>query len=49
MENVTDKNPARNDEFTPLYFAAQNGQFDTCKLILNVVKNKNPAANFGIT
>ena len=42
-------NPARKDRATPLYFAAQRGNFEICQLILNSVEDKNPATNKKVT
>ena len=47
MDNVGDKNPAKNNGATPLYLAAQEGHFDVCKLIMEKVDRKNPARKDG--
>ena len=44
------KNPKTHDhEITPLHLAARNGHFDVCRLILEKVAVKNPAAIDGLT
>ena len=47
--NVEDKNVARNDGSTPLYWAAHQGHYEICKLIVENVEDKNPARNDGKT
>ena len=46
---MEDKNPANNEGDTPLSFAAQEGYFEICKLIIENVEDKNPANNSGST
>ena len=42
-------NPEKADGLTPLHFAALNGRFETCKFLMNLLKNKNPGDNYGVT
>jgi ankyrin repeat protein len=37
------KNPADNDGWTPLHWAAENGQLEIVKLLLEHAEDKNPA------
>ena len=46
---VGDKNPARNDGYTPLHVAAKNGHLEICNLIIDSVNDKNPPTNRGVT
>ena len=49
VENSADKNPSNQHGYTPLHYAAINGEFAVCKLILKNVDDKNPAALDGLT
>ena len=41
MKELVDKNPAENEGFTPLHFAAQKGHSNVCDLIMKEVVDKN--------
>ena len=43
MDNVTDKNPADDQGWTPYHTAAKNGKIRIVQDILANVTNKNPA------
>ena len=49
MDNVENKNPVDTLGKTLLHEAAEMGQFDVCKLILENVEDKNPSDIFGET
>ena len=49
MSNTQDKNPEDRDGWTPLHYAAEDGWFELCKLILLQVDDKNPSDNMGKT
>ena len=46
---VEDKNPAENDGTTPLHYAAGNGHWEVCQLIVDHVQDKNPRDDHGVT
>ena len=46
---LENKNPPRNDGWTPLHSAAENGHFEIVKYIAGHLENKNPARNNGTT
>ena len=49
MEKIEDKVPRDEDNETPLYFAALNGNLAVCKAILERVTDKNPKGYKGET
>ena len=49
MEKVDNKNPAKNNGWTPLHFAARNGHLEACRAIMGKTVDKNPKANDGLT
>ena len=42
------KNSLNHDGWTPLHYAAQNGHFDQCKIILDNVKEKIPKIKMAV-
>ena len=42
MDLVKDKNPKSTDDQTPLHWAAREGHFTICELILANIEEKNP-------
>ena len=42
MENNSDKNPENADGITPLHLAAEKGNLELCKLIVQNVTDKSP-------
>ena len=50
LKKLVNKNPRNKKGATPLHFAARNGNFDICLLLIaNIGNEKNPRDNFGIT
>ena len=49
MENIGDKNPAKNDGGTPLHCSARNGYTAISRLIIEKIADKNPATYHGWT
>ena len=49
MENLVDKNPRKDDGWTPLHYAAKKGHLDICKLICKNIEDKNPKDNYGLS
>ena len=46
---MEDKNPARNNGYTPLHAAAEFGRLEVFELLKRNAQDKNPAANDGVT
>ena len=46
---MDEKNSANNSGLTPFHTAANNGHFDICKFIIDIVDDKNPAINSDFT
>ena len=49
LDNFEDKNPKDQSGSTPLHYAAQNGHYELCALIMEKIQDKNPPNEFGIT
>jgi ankyrin repeat protein len=49
MDHMGNKNPANNVGNTPFHLAAENGQFEICKLFIDNICHKNPENNEGYT
>ena len=49
MENLTDKNPATDNGWTPLHDVALNDNLEICKLICENIDDKNPSDALGQT
>lgn len=41
-ENLEDKNPQSDNGLTPLHIAAEEGNVEVCKFLIEEIKNKNP-------
>ena len=48
-DKIDNKNPGRNDGWTPLHEAARNGHLNVCEYIMQKIDNKNPGQNIGMT
>ena len=49
IDKVKNKNPSRKNGVTPLYIAAEYGEFEICKLLISNVERKNPPNKRGVT
>ena len=49
MKHYEDINPKNLSDETPLHIAADRGNFEICKLIINRISNKNPIDDIGDT
>ena len=47
--SLQEKNPRNSRGETPLHYAAENGHFEVCKLIIEWVDDKSPRNDNGIT